>query len=123
MIAMRMGTDAMSRGRRKAWILALAALQLLMLLGPLARAHTSHWVEVCTAAGTRRVPATPEHGSARGCEHCPLCRVANDLAGPPALAGAEPLLAPMRRIAQPAAPCPAHKVPLYDAPPARAPPL
>jgi hypothetical protein len=122
MIAMRTGRGAMSQGRRKAWILALVALQLLMLLGPLARANASHWVEVCTAAGTRRVPATPEHGSEHGCEHCPLCRVATDSAGPPALVGAEPLVAPVRRIAQPPAPCPAHKVPMHDAP-ARAPPL
>lgn len=111
---------AAGRGRCLAWLLALLAVQVLALLGPPARAHAGAWIEVCSAAGVKRLPAEPGSRATHE-DHCPLCRVADATVGPPHIerpGGAIEPLGIVRRLADPPA---VGATPLHDAPP-RAPP-
>jgi hypothetical protein len=73
---------AVTRSRRLAWLLLLAALQAVIAFGPPARAHGGPWIEVCSAAGVKRLPADPGQPAAHE-DHCPLCRLADTAHGPP----------------------------------------
>lgn len=85
-------------------LLAVILGQLAALGSPLARAHTpAGAVEICGASGLRRLPAEPGQSVVHGTDHCPLCRVAQPLAGPPAVLDAASLALPAVH-AQPAAP-------------------
>jgi hypothetical protein len=111
---------AVMRPRRLAWLLLLVAMQAVIALGPLARAHAGAWIEVCSAAGVKRLPADPGQPAAHE-DHCPLCRLADTAHGPPPLerpvAAAAPTgyVVPGSELAEP------RGKPLDDAP-ARAPP-
>jgi hypothetical protein len=110
----------MTRRRRVAWLLLLAAMQAVLAFGPLARAHAGAWIEVCSAAGVKRLPADPGQPAAHE-DHCPLCRLADTAHGPPPLDTPSAAASPtgwVLRVSQPAGPC---GPPAYDAP-ARAPP-
>jgi len=106
--------------RRLAWLLALLAVQALAAFGPVARAHAGAWIEVCSAAGVKRLPAAPGE-SATHEEHCSLCRMADPMAGPPPLQNPAAAAAPMGSVAGGSPLVDGGGTPLHDAPP-RAPP-
>jgi len=113
-------TRTVMRARRLAWLLLLAAMQAAMAVGLPARAHGGVWIEVCSAAGVKRLPADPGQPAAHG-DHCPLCRIADAAHGPPPparpAAAATPVIDVVRGSVL-TAPC---GTPPGDAP-ARAPP-
>jgi hypothetical protein len=110
----------MTRTGRLAWILVLLAAQVLAAVGPLAHAGGG-WIEVCTVAGIKRLPAEPGPADRHGGDHCPLCRLADSLAGPPAAVVPLPAAAPCGGLTPPLPAPAARATPAHDAP-ARAPP-
>lgn len=85
-------------------LLAVIVGQLVALGSPFARAHTAAGaIEICSASGLRRLPAEPGQGVVHGDDHCPLCRVAQPLAGPPAVIDTAGIALPAAD-AQPTAP-------------------
>jgi hypothetical protein len=107
--------------RRLAWLLAMLALQTLAALGPAARAHAGAWIEVCSAAGVKRLPAPPGQ-SATHDDHCSLCRMADPMAAPPPPQCPAVASAPVGPVAAGADRVAAAGTSLHDAPP-RAPPV
>jgi hypothetical protein len=108
------------RSRRFAWLLALLVVQALAALGPAARAHGGAWIEVCSTAGVKRLPAPPGQGATHE-DHCSLCRMADPMAGPPPLQCPAVASAPVGPAAAGSDLVAAGGTPLHDAPP-RAPP-
>jgi hypothetical protein len=106
--------------RRLAWLLVLLAMQTLAAFGPAARAHAGVWIEVCSAAGVKRLPAPPGQ-SATHEDHCSLCRMADPMAGPPPPQNPAAAAAPVGAVACGSDLVAAGGTPLHDAPP-RAPP-
>jgi hypothetical protein len=104
--------------------LALVALIVLQAL-PFAHwptAAAANFAEICTSAGIVRLPGdvdpdpAPHDGG-----HCPLCRIAEAIAGPPATAPAPPPRPSAERVAVALLPPPAGQPTAHDSP-ARAPP-
>ncbi len=111
-----------ARMHRLGWVLALIVSQLAALLVPLAHAQPkAGFIEVCTVAGVQRQPTEPETDHRHGCEFCPLCRVINAAAVPPAVAETANGAGPMQAVAPATTTAAARAVLPYDAP-ARAPP-
>jgi hypothetical protein len=106
--------------RRLAWLLVLLAMQALAAFGPAARAHAGAWIEVCSAAGVKRLPAPPGQ-SATHEDHCSLCRMADPMAGPPPRQNPVAAAAPVGPVACGSDLVAVGGTPLHDAPP-RAPP-
>jgi hypothetical protein len=111
----------MGANRRLAWLLVLLALQALAAFGPAARAHAGAWIEVCSAAGVKRLPAPPGQGATHE-DHCSLCRMADPMAGPPPLQQPAAAATPVGPVASGSHLIDAGGTPLHDAPP-RAPPV
>jgi hypothetical protein len=110
------------RRHRLDWIVALVVAQLFASLAPMVRAQVpGEWIEICSAAGVKRVPAEPGQAAAHGGDHCSLCRAVDPLASPPSPPCVAPGDAPVWRIADAVAICAPCRA-LRRAAPARAPP-